>query len=80
MIPETSNDADSKPQPSEITALTAVHIANALIMHEDYSFDTTSFPYVDMSYLETLGLTHKLHDWIDLYENSKELSKEKIVV
>jgi putative nucleotidyltransferase with HDIG domain len=80
ITPETSNVGDLKPQPTEITALTAVHVANALIMHEDYSFNTTSFPYVDMSYLETLGLADKLPEWVDLYENTIELSKEKIAV
>jgi len=77
---KTSNIDNLKQQPREITALTAVHVANALIMHEDYSFNTTSFPYVDMSYLETLGLENKLPEWVDLYEKTIELSKEKIAV
>ena len=77
---ETSSVVNLRPQPTEITALTAVHVANALLMHEDCSFDTTSLPYVDMSYLETLGLADKLPDWVELYENTIELSKEKIAV
>ncbi|MHC4268985.1 MAG: HDOD domain-containing protein [Planctomycetota bacterium] len=83
MSPETSKVVNLKPQPTEeystgITALTAVHVANALIMQENCSIDTASFPYVDMLYLEKLGLTDKLSEWVDLYENTVDLSKEKL--
>jgi hypothetical protein len=59
---------------SGFSTLTAVHIANALTMQEDCSAETTSFPYVDMSYLKKLGLTDKLPEWVELYKNTKELS------
>ncbi|MEE9213755.1 MAG: response regulator, partial [Thermodesulfobacteriota bacterium] len=48
-----SSDKDSK-SPSakkllkEFTALTAVHVANSLLMQESSSSETTIFPYVDM--------------------------------
>ncbi len=49
--------------------LTAVHVANALTMQGDCTSETTSFPYVDMSYLKRLGLTDKLPEWVELYQN-----------
>ncbi len=55
-------------------ALTAVHVANALTMQGNCSPDT-SFPYVDMSYLEKLGLTDKLPEWVGLYRNTMQLSE-----
>jgi HD-like signal output (HDOD) protein len=51
------------------TALTAVHIANALLMQESSSPGTTEFPYVDMLYLRTLNLTDKLPEWVECYNN-----------
>ncbi len=83
--PETSKVVNSEQQPikkhsTEITVLTAVHVANALTMQENNSSDTTSSPYIDMLYLETLGLADKLPEWVDLYDNTIELSKEKISV
>ncbi len=74
-----SEDVSLKPQPiekysTEFTALTAVHIANALTMQGNCSSDTTYFPYVDMSYLKTLELIDKLPEWVELYENTKQVS------
>jgi putative nucleotidyltransferase with HDIG domain len=57
-----------------LTALTAVHAANALIMQKDCSADTTTFPYVDMLYLRTLGLTDRLPEWVVCY---KKVTMEK---
>ena len=51
------------------TALTAVHIANALTMQENCSSNTTFFPHVDMLYLRTLNLTDKLPEWVECYNN-----------
>jgi len=70
-------DVDSSSQSVEkyssgFSTLTAVHIANALTMQGDCSSETTSFPYVDMSYLKRLGLTDKLPEWAELYKNTKE--------
>jgi putative nucleotidyltransferase with HDIG domain len=75
-----ANDVNLKPQPiekhsTEFTALTAVHIANALTMQGNCSTDTAYFPYVDMSYLKTLELTDKLPEWVELYENTKQISE-----
>ncbi|MHC4269524.1 MAG: HDOD domain-containing protein [Planctomycetota bacterium] len=91
MSPEkTKDDLDNvetakvnlKPQPiekysTEFTALTAVHVANALTMQGNCSSDTTSFPYLDMLYLETLELTDKITEWIELYENTAQLTEIK---
>ena len=49
----------------ELTALTAVHVANALVMQKDCSQDMTTFPYVDMLYLRTLGLSDRLPEWAE---------------
>jgi putative nucleotidyltransferase with HDIG domain len=51
----------------ELTALTAVHVANALVMQKDFSRDTTTFPYVDMLYLRTLDLSDRLPEWVECY-------------
>lgn len=56
------------------SALTAVHIANALTMHGNCSSDT-SFPDVDISYVKKLGLTDKLPEWIALHKNTMQLSE-----
>ncbi len=73
-------DVDSSSQSVEkyssgFSTLTAVHIANALTMQDDCSSETTSFPYVDMSYLKRLGLTDKLPEWIELYKDTMRLSE-----
>ena len=89
MPPESTNDDSShvkpkedklKPQPiekhsTEFTVLTAVHIANALTMQGNCSSDTTYFPYLDMSYLKALELTDKLPEWVELFENTKQVSE-----
>jgi len=54
----------------EFTALTAVHMANALMMQENCNFDITHSPYVDMLYLRTLNLTNKLPEWVDCYNET----------
>jgi len=64
-----SEDKDSKSQSAkkllrEFTALTAVHVANSLLMQES-SPTTTDFPYVDMRYLSRLHLTDKLPEWME---------------
>jgi HD-like signal output (HDOD) protein len=43
--------------------LTAVHVANSLMMQEHCSSDANVFPYVDMRYLNQLNLTDKLPEW-----------------
>jgi putative nucleotidyltransferase with HDIG domain len=48
----------------EYCILTAVHVANSLLMQESSS-DTTVFPYVDMRYLSRLDLTDKLPGWME---------------
>ncbi len=75
-------DVDSSSQSVEkyssgFSTLTAVHIANALTMQGNCSSEATSFPDVDMSYLKRLGLTDKLPEWIELYQNTTQLSEEK---
>jgi hypothetical protein len=75
-------DVDSSSQSVEkyssgFSTLTAVHIANALTMQGNCSSETTSFPYVDMSYLKRLGLTDKLPEWVELYNNTMQLSETK---
>jgi HD-like signal output (HDOD) protein len=64
-----SSDKDSQSKSAkklseEYTALTAVHVANSLLMQESSS-DTTVFPYVDMRYLSRLDLTDKLPGWME---------------
>ncbi len=64
-----SSDKDSKSQPAkkllkEFTALTAVHVANSLLMQESSS-GTTEFPYIDKRYLDQLNLTDKLSEWME---------------
>ncbi len=80
---DAANEVNLKPQPiekysREFTALTAVHVANAMTMQGNCSSDTTSSPYLDMLYLETLELTHKIPGWITLYENTSQLSEIKL--
>ncbi len=61
-----------KPQSVEkyltgFTTLTAVHMANALLMHKNCSFDTTVFPYADMLYMRTLNLADRIPKWVMSY-------------
>jgi HD-like signal output (HDOD) protein len=74
-----SKDVDPELQSVEdkttgFNALTAVHIANAMTTQGNCSSET-SFPDIDMSYLKGLGLTDKLPEWIELYNNTKQLSE-----
>jgi putative nucleotidyltransferase with HDIG domain len=57
------------------TTLTAVHMANALMMQENCNSDIIYSPYVDMLYLRTLNLTNKLPEWIDCYN---EVIREEV--
>ncbi len=64
-----SSGTDSKSQPAkkllkEFTAMTAVHVANSLLMQES-SPGTTDFPYIDKCYLDQLNLTDKLPEWME---------------
>lgn len=61
---------------TEFTALTAVHIANALTLQGNCSSETTLFPYADMSYLDTLELTDRLPRWAELYGSIKRGSEK----
>ncbi|MCP4255448.1 MAG: HDOD domain-containing protein [Candidatus Scalindua sp.] len=70
-----SNSQSIERYSSEFSTLTAVHIANALMMQGNCSSETTSFPYVDMSYLKRLGLTDKLPEWVELYMDTMQLSE-----
>ncbi|MFQ5964219.1 MAG: HDOD domain-containing protein [Candidatus Scalinduaceae bacterium] len=56
----------------ELSALTAVHIANSLMMQEDSSSDTTIYPYVDIRYLKALNLENKLPEWMDCCNKIKQ--------
>ncbi len=78
-----TKEVNLKPQPiekysTEFTALTAVHVANAMTMQGNCSSDTTTSPYLDMLYLETLELTDRIPEWITLYENTSQLSEIKL--
>ncbi len=65
MSNETPGEVSGKAK--GFTVLTAVHMANALLMQESSSPGTTEFPYVDMLYLRTLNLTDKLPEWVECY-------------
>jgi HD-like signal output (HDOD) protein len=72
-----SDDKDSKLRSAkkllkEFTALTAVHVANSLLMQESNSLDTADFPYIDMHYLSRLNLTDKLPEWVELCKNAMQ--------
>ncbi len=72
----TSNEPDQEEsdETTGFNALTAVHIANALTMQGNCSSEA-SLQEVDTSYLKKLGLTDKLSEWIELYENTNQLSE-----
>jgi putative nucleotidyltransferase with HDIG domain len=59
-----SKSLSAKKLSREYCTLTAVHVANSLLMQESSS-DTTVFPYIDMRYLSRLGLTDKLPGWME---------------
>ncbi|MFQ5964157.1 MAG: HDOD domain-containing protein [Candidatus Scalinduaceae bacterium] len=50
------------------TTLTAVHIANSLMMQKDCSSDITDYSYVDMLYLRTLNMEDRLPEWAEYYK------------
>jgi putative nucleotidyltransferase with HDIG domain len=76
LIPGESSDKDSKLRSdkllSEFTTLTAVHVANSLLIQESTSPGTTDFPYVDMRYLSRLNLTDKLPEWMECCNKIKQ--------
>ncbi len=81
IMPGESSNKDSKPRSLEkyskgFAALTAVHVANALMIQGNISSDTTSFPYIDMMYLRKFNLTHKLTEWVELY---KDIMQQEVV-
>jgi putative nucleotidyltransferase with HDIG domain len=47
----------------ELTALAAVHAANALVKRNNGSAGTSTFPDIDMLYLKTLNLEDRLPTW-----------------
>ena len=49
----------------EFNTLTAVHVANSLLMQESSSSDPSLFQYVDMRYLKALNLIDKLPEWME---------------
>ena len=53
----------------EFAALTVVLVANALATQEDCSPDTTTFPYIDMAYLEPIDSVDMLPEWAECYSN-----------
>ncbi len=59
-----SKSLSAKKLSGEYCTLTAVHVANSLLMQESSS-DTTVFPYIDMRYVSRLGLTDKLPEWME---------------
>jgi hypothetical protein len=72
-----SGDKDSKPGPDkellkEFTALTAVHVANSLLLQESSSPDITDFTYVDIRYLSRLNLADKLPEWMECCNRVKQ--------
>jgi putative nucleotidyltransferase with HDIG domain len=57
------------------TTLTAVHVANSLLMQKNSSPGATNFPYVDTRYLSQINLIDKLPRWIKYYD---KLTKEEV--
>ncbi len=57
----------------EKSSLTAIHVANSLMMQEGSFSDTKVFPYVDMRYLKQLNLTDKLHEWAGICNKIKRV-------
>ncbi len=58
----------------EFATLTAVHVANSLLIQKDCSYDTTVFPYADLLYLRTLNLTDKMPKWAGSCKVMKEMA------
>ena len=77
---EKSKDDDLKSQLNknllmEFTILTAVHLANALMMQKHCFSDDNFFPHVDMLYIRILNLKDKLPKWA---ERCNRLKQEEI--
>ncbi len=51
----------------EFTTLTAVHLADAMLVQKDWPTDTTVPTYADMLYLRTLELTDNLSEYLECY-------------
>jgi putative nucleotidyltransferase with HDIG domain len=54
-----------KKQLTGFAIVTAVHVANALMMQEVSSSRATTFPYIDIRYLGKLNVTDKLPKWAE---------------
>ncbi len=54
-----------KKQLTGFAIVTAVHVANALMMQEVSSSGATTFPYIDIRYLGKLNVTDKLPKWAE---------------
>jgi putative nucleotidyltransferase with HDIG domain len=54
-----------KKQLTGFAIVTAVHVANALMMQEVSSSSATTFPYIDIRYLGKLNVTDKLPKWAE---------------
>ncbi len=72
-----SGDKDSKPGPDkellkEFTALTAVHVANSLLLQEGSSPYISDFTYFDMRYLSKLYLADKLPELMECCNRVKQ--------
>lgn len=57
----------------EFGTLTAVHVANSLLIQKDCSYETTVFPNADLLYLRTLNLTDKMPKWVGSYKVMQEM-------
>ncbi|MDR4505221.1 MAG: response regulator [Candidatus Scalindua sp.] len=60
---------------TSFTTVTAVHVANALMMQKYCSSDSTVFQYIDMDYLKTFNLIDKLPKWVGCY---KKILQEEV--
>ncbi|MCP4266455.1 MAG: HDOD domain-containing protein [Candidatus Brocadiaceae bacterium] len=54
-----------------LTALAAVHTANALITQNNCPPGITTFPGIDMLYLKTVNLEDRLPRWVEVYDKIK---------
>ncbi len=57
---------------TEFANLTAVHVANALMMQKRCTHETTVSPQFDMLFVRTLNLSGKLDGWSQLYNKMVE--------
>jgi putative nucleotidyltransferase with HDIG domain len=51
---------------NKFEAISAVHVANALLREKNLSADPKENPYLDMNYIESIGATSKLAAWTQL--------------